>query len=155
MQMHATALFADRHSAHAAVEQLAQAGFARDEVSVAMSEDTHEREFGTLPSTRSGVRPAPSAAGGVLTAIVASLALFTTPGGTALRVGGPLRGALLRAGALSVALFAVGMAEPEARAVRDGLMNGGIVVGVHASSDRAALAKQLLELSGGESLEAA
>ena len=154
MQMHATALFADRHSAHAAVEQLAQAGFARDEVSVAMSEDTHEREFGTLPSTRSGIRPAPSA-GGVLTAIVAGLAVFTTPGDTALRVGGPLRGALLRAGALSVALFAVGMAEPEARAVRDGLLNGGIVVGVHASSDRVALASQLLELSGGESLQAA
>jgi hypothetical protein len=154
MQMHATALFADRHSAHAAVEQLAQAGFARDEVSVAMSEDTHEREFGTLPSTRSGMRPAPSA-GGVLTAIVAGLAVFTTPGGAALRVGGPLRGALLRAGALSVALFAVGMAEPEVRAVRDGLLNGGIVVGVHASSDRVALASQLLQLSGGESLRAA
>jgi hypothetical protein len=156
MQMHATALFADRHSAHAAVEQLAQAGFARDEVSIAMSEDTHEREFGTLPSsTRSGVRPAPGAASGVLTAIVSSLAVFTTPGGTALRVGGPLRGALLRAGALSVALFAVGMAEPEARAVRVGLMNGGIVVGVHGSSDRVALARQLLQLSGGESLQAA
>jgi hypothetical protein len=154
MQMHATALFADRHSAHAAVEQLAQAGFARDEVSVAMSEDTHEREFGTLPSTRSGIRPAPSA-GGVLSAIVAGLAVFATPGGAALRVSGPLRRALLRAGALSVALFAVGMAEPEAKAVRDGLLNGSIVVGVHASSDRVALARQLLELSGGESLRAA
>jgi hypothetical protein len=155
MQMHATALFADRHSAHAAVEQLAQAGFARDEVSIAMSEDTHEREFGTSPSTRSGIRPAAPSSGGVLNAIVAGLAVFSTPGGAALRVGGPLRRALLRAGALSVALFAVGMAEPEARAVRDGLLNGSIVVGVHASSDRVALAMQLLELSGGEALQAA
>jgi hypothetical protein len=154
MQMHATALFADRHSAHAAVEQLAQAGFARDEVSVAMSEDTHEREFGSLPSTRSGVRPSPSA-GGVLTAIVAGLGVFSTPGGAALRVGGPLRRALVGAGALSVALIAVGMAEPEARAVRDGLLSGSIVVGVHASIDRVALAMQLLELSGGEALQAA
>ena len=154
MQMHATALFADRHSAHAAVEQLAQAGFARDEVSVAMSDDTHEREFGTTQSTRSGVRPAQSASG-VLTAIVAGLAAFETPGGTVLRVGGPLCRALLRAGALSVALLAVGMAEPETRAALDGLLNGSIVVGVHASSDRVALAMQLLELAGGEALQAA
>jgi hypothetical protein len=154
MQMHATALFADRHSAHAAVEQLAQAGFARDEVSIAMTEDTHEREFGSSSSTRSGVRQTPSS-GGVLTAIVAGLAVFSTPGGSALRVGGPLRRALLRAGALSVALRAVGMAEPVAEAVRDGLRNGNIVVGVHASSDRVALAMQLLELSGGEALQAA
>jgi hypothetical protein len=151
MQMHATALFADRHSAHAAVEQLAQAGFARDEVSVAMSDDTHEREFGTTQSTRSGVRPAQSASG-VLTAIIAGLAAFETPGGTVLRVGGPLCRALLRAGALSVALLAVGMAEPETRAV---LLKGNIVVGVHASSDRVALAMQLLELAGGEALQAA
>jgi len=154
MQMQATALFADRHSAHAAVEQLAQAGFGRDEVSIAMSEDTHEREFGSSPSTRSGIRPAPSS-GGVLGAIVASLAVFRTPGGTALRVGGPLRRALLRAGALSLALFAVGMGEPEARAVREALLGGSIVVGVHASNDRVALAMQLLELSGGEALQAA
>jgi hypothetical protein len=154
MPMHATALFADRHSAHAAVEQLVQAGFARDEVSIAMSEDTHEREFGTLPSTRSGVRPSPSAAG-VLTAIVSTLGVFATPGGSALRVGGPLLRALLGAGALSLALIAVGMAEPEARAVRDGLLNGNIVVGVHASSDRVGLAMQLLELAGGEALQAA
>jgi hypothetical protein len=91
----------------------------------------------------------------VLTAIVAGLAVFSTPGSAAIRVGGPLRRALLRAGALSVALFAVGMAEPEAKAVREGLLNGSIVVGVHASSDRVHLARQLLELSGGEALKAA
>jgi hypothetical protein len=154
MEMNATALFADRHSAHAAVEQLAQAGFARDEMSVAMSEETHEREFGALPSMQSGIRPAHSA-GGVLTAIVAGLAVFTTAGVTGLRVSGPLCRALLRAGALSVALLAVGMAEPEVQAVRYALLNGSIVVGVHASRDRVALASQLLELSGGETLQAA
>jgi hypothetical protein len=47
------------------------------------------------------------------------------------------------------------MAEPEAKAVREGLLNGSIVVGVHASSERVALARQLLELSGGEALQAA
>ena len=56
MQTHATALFADRHSAHAAVEQLAQAGFPRDAIDLVMSEDTHEREFGSASPDRSGVR---------------------------------------------------------------------------------------------------
>jgi len=45
--------------------------------------------------------------------------------------------------------------EPEAKAIREALVNGSIVVGVHANNDRAALAKQLLELSGGEALRAA
>jgi hypothetical protein len=153
MHMHATALFADRHSAHAAIEQLAQAGFGRDELSIAMSEDTHEREFGPSSSSRSGVRLAPYS--GVLGAIVTGLAVFAAPGATALRVGGPLMGALLRAGALSLALFAVGMAEREVRAVHDGLLNGNIVVGVHARSDRVGLALELLKLSGGEALKAA
>jgi hypothetical protein len=154
MHTHATALFADRHSAHAAVDQLAQAGFARDEITVAMSEETHEREFGTSPSTRSGARLTPSS-GGVLSAIVAGLAPFSTPGGAALRVGGPLQSSLVRAGALSVALFAVGVVEPEASAVRNGLLNGSIVVGVHADRERTFLAMQLLELAGGETLQAA
>jgi hypothetical protein len=153
MPMHATALFADRHSAHAAIEQLAQAGFSRDAVSLAMSEDTHEREFGASAPMRSGVRLAPYS--GVLGAIVGTLAVFATPGCTAHGGGGPLLGALLRAGALSVALFAVGMAEPEARAVHHGLVNGSIVVGVHTSSDRVGIAMQLLELAGGETVRAA
>jgi len=152
MHMHATALFADRHSAHAAVDQLAQAGFARNEVSVAMSESTHEREFGGSP-TRSGIRPAPYA--GVMGAIVASLAVYAAPGSVALRVGGPLLTTLLHAGALSVALLAVGMAERQALVVSDALAKGNIVVGVHASSERVTLAMQLLELAGGATLRAA
>jgi hypothetical protein len=154
MQMPAKALFADRHSAHAAVEQLAQAGFGRDDVSVAMSDETHDREFGPSLSTRSGVHPAPHA-GGVLGSIVAGLAPVTMSGGIRLKIGGPLLDAVIRSGALPAALLAVGLVVSEARAVGDGLLNGNIVVGVHASSDRSALAMQLLELSGGEALQAA
>jgi hypothetical protein len=151
MFMKATALFPDRHSAHAAIEQLAQAGFARDEVSVAMSDDTHQREFRQSgPRSGSGLRYS-----GVLGAIVSSLAVFAGPGPSSLRVGGPLLGALMRAGALSLALATLGLAEPEARALREGLLDGNIVVGVHATRDRAGLAIQLLELAGGETVKAA
>jgi hypothetical protein len=157
MQTHATALFADRHAAHAAVEQLVQAGFPRDAISVVMTEDTHEREFGALGSERSGVRPARHS--GVLGAIVSGLVALASPGGLALRGAGPLVAALLRVGtpthALPAALTSAGLEEPAARFVDEGVRAGSIVVGVHASGDRVRLALQLLELSGGAALQAA
>src|SRR5947209_7388092 len=117
MQTNATALFADRHAAHAAVEQLVQAGFPRDTISVVMSEDTHEREFGPLESERSGVRPARHA--GVLGAIASGLVALVWPGGLALRAAGPLAPPLARASAdsfeVSTALVSSGFAEPQAR----------------------------------------
>jgi hypothetical protein len=154
MPIHATALFADRHTARAALEQLAQAEFPRDAISVAMSEETHEREFAKPPSEESGVRPLRHV--GVLGAIVASLAVFASPGDdVALRVTGPLCSALLRAGALTMALASLGLEERESQAVDEGLRNGSIVVAISADRDRTNLAMQLLELSGGASLQAA
>jgi hypothetical protein len=157
MQTHATALFADRHAAHAAVEQLVQAGFPRDAISVVMTEDTHEREFAPLGCERSGVRPARHS--GVLGAIVSGLVALGGPGGLALRAAGPLVATLLRARpptfAVSSALTSAGFAEPQARFVDEGVRAGLIAVGVHASADRVRLALQLLELSGGAALQAA
>jgi hypothetical protein len=157
MPTHATALFADRHAAHAAVEQLVQAGFPRDAISVVMTQDTHEREFGPLGAERSGIRPARHA--GVLGAIVSSLVALAWPEGLALRAAGPLLAALMRASpaalAVSSALTAAGLAEQEARFVDEGLRAGSIAVGVHATVDRVRLAFQLLELSGGSALQAA
>jgi len=179
MPTHATALFADRHSAHAAVEQLAQAGFARDELTVAMAEGAHEREFGASAGRSSGIGRVGAAryTSGVLPAIVASLRAVEAPdvspevsgvndvseasgvtrvsAGAPLRVGGPLLGALVRARSLTAALGELGMDAREARAVRDGLRLGQIVVGVHATEDRVMLARQLLELAGGEATQAA
>jgi len=157
MQTHATALFADRHAAHAAVEQLVQAGFPRDDISIVMSADTHEREFGMLTPERSGVRHARH--GGVLGAIVSGLVLLASPGGLPIRAAGPLVTTLLRTGtaayALSAALTSVGLAEHEARFVDQGVRSGSIVVGVYTSANRSRLALQLLELSGGDPLQAA
>jgi hypothetical protein len=153
MLTHATALFADRHTVRAPLEQLAQAEFPRDAISVAMSEETHDREFAKPPSEQSGVRPLRHV--GVLGAIVASLAVFATPGDSALRVTGPLLSALLRAGPLRMALGSLGLDENEAQIVGEGLRNGSIVVAVCADRDRTTLAMQMLELSGGASLQAA
>jgi hypothetical protein len=154
MAQHATALFADRHSTRAAVEQLAQAGFTRDSISVAMSEATHERQFGhkLLPigqRTRSVWRD------GLLGALVSSLATVASPGEEPLRVGGPLAPWIIRAGALTRALVALGLGDGDARAVHAGLRDGYIVVGVQTRGDRANLAARLLELAGGVTLQAA
>ena len=153
--MHATALFADRHTAHAAVEQLVQAGFPRDSISVVMTEDTHEREFGEALSERSGVRATRPV--GVLGAIVAGLVSLTRSGGVILRAAGPLVPAMLLAGdgALLASLVGAGLEEHEAHFVHDGLRAGSIAVGVQAEPERTRLALQLLALSGGAALKAA
>src|SRR5579885_962641 len=114
MPAHATALFADRHAAHTEVEQLVQAGFTRDAISIVMTEDTHEREFGAPASDRSGTR----LRHGVLGSIVAGLAVLSRAEGLALRAAGPLVAAIVSAqepSTLSAALVSVGLAEIEAR----------------------------------------
>jgi hypothetical protein len=154
MSSHATALFADRHSTRAAVEQLAQAGFSRDSISVAMSEATHDRQFGDARRPL-GLRARSVWRDGLLGALVSTLATVASPGEEPLRVGGPLAPWIVRAGALTRALVALGLGENDARAVRAGLRDGYIVVGVQARDDRVNLAARLLELAGGFALQAA
>ncbi len=157
MPTHATALFGDRHAAHAAIEQLVQAGFPRDTISIVMSENTHEREFGGASTEGSGRPSRPT--GGVLGSIVAGLVVVAAPGGRMLRVVGPLVRALLRPGtnerSFTAALEAAGLPDHQARFLDEGVRNESIVVGVNASAARARLAAQLLELSGGAALQAA
>jgi hypothetical protein len=155
MPIHAVALFADRHAGHAAVEQLVQAGFTRDAISILMTEDTYEREFAAPISDGASTRPNRT---GVLSAIVAGLAVLARPGGLALRAAGPLVAAMLEAGeawSLSAALVSAGLEEHEARLLDEGVRAGSIAVSVLAVTDRASLAQKLLELSGGLALQAA
>jgi hypothetical protein len=155
MPIHAIALFADRHAAHAAVEQLVQAAFTRDAIGIVMTEDTYEREFAAPVSDGAAARPNRT---GVLSAIVVGLAVLTRPGGLALRAAGPLVVAMLEAGegwSVSAALVSAGLDEHEARLLDEGVRGGSIAVSVEAVSDRAALAQKLLELSGGAALQAA
>jgi hypothetical protein len=148
MPTYTTALFADRHSAHAAVEQLVQAGFPRDDISIVMSESTYEREFGGPPSDVSGVRPVRPT--GVLGAILSGLIVLPSHGGVTLRAAGPLVGPVRRApgepGALS---------DAEVHFLTEGMSAGLILIGVQAEGDRVRMASQLLELSGGSGLQAA
>jgi hypothetical protein len=159
MPTHVTALFADRHSVHAAVEQLVQAGFTRDAISVVMSENTHEREFGSPSAERSGLRSIPS---GVLRGIVSALVRLPPIGsGLTLWGAGPLAARMRRVleaekpSALETAFAAGGLPQHEASFVSGGMRDGSLAVCVAAADDRARLAVQLLELSGGDALQAA
>jgi len=157
----ATAVFGDRHSAHAAVEQLVQAGFPRDALSVVVSEDTFAREFGgpgAASGEKSGIIPVRPA--GVLTALVGGLVSVAAPGGPPIRATGPLFPSLHEnpgdaQATLSARLVQAGVPDLEARALVESLGTGGMVVGVHASEERARLATRLLELAGGRVSRAA
>lgn len=155
MPTSATALFGDRHATRAAIEQLVQAGFPRNAISLIMSDSTHGREFGESSTERGGARSAQAT--GVLGAIASGLIEVTEPGG-AIRAAGPVVAyllrrpeLLLRAG-LRAALGAAGLEENEVRFLQEGVHSGAIVVRVQTGRERMRLATQLLELSGGAAL---
>ena len=135
MPIHVTALFRDHLSARVAVDQLTQAGFARDDVSVLMSRDTHERD-------RSSLVTAPAGASGVFGAIVADLSSLGA-------LAGPASG-LLAVGPLVAAIAGI-----EGDRLAERVREGGILVAVYADAERVKLARQLLDLTGGVALEAA
>jgi hypothetical protein len=119
MQGHATAVFPDRHAVRVVIDQLAQAGFSRDDISVVMSEATHD-----VDSPDSGTTA-------VLRAIVAGL-LHVASG-------------LVAAGPLAMAFAEQRFPDEMTRQ----LEQGGILVGVRSVDSRAELAARILELSGG------
>jgi hypothetical protein len=152
MAQFVTALFRDRLSANAAVEQLVQARFSRDDIGVMVSESTLGRELGV---SRSG---APCASG-VFGAIVASLVAVGSMAFPSLgvRAAGPLApalvGAAAAAGSLLGALVGAGLPETEARLAADRLHGGAILFAVRVDqADDARLARELLKLAGGDSL---
>lgn len=157
MPNHVTALFRDRLATHVAVEQLVQSGFPRDDISVLMSERTHEREFATSGVCMTG---AAAATAGVLCTIVTGLAhlgtlsiqRFELLGAGPLVAAMGMRGAV---GGLAGVLMSAGVPQRVACDVAARLNAAGILVGVLASPTRVELAKQVLKLSGGEWLRAA
>lgn len=144
-----TALFRDRLSANAAVEQLVQARFSRDEIGVVVSETT------LLGALSAGA----SHAGGVFGAIVASLVAVGSMAlpNLGVRAAGPFGPALVSAaaaaGTLLGALIAAGLPETDARLAADRLHGGAILLAVRVDDDdQSRLAHEILKLAGGDSL---
>jgi hypothetical protein len=156
-----TGLYENRAAAEAAVEQLLDAGFSRDDISVLMSDATRGREFGVAPSTKAPEGATAGAAiGGALGAIAAGLiaaGIVAVPA-LGLAAAGPIIAALAGAGAGGAAggvvgaLVGAGIPEHEATFFDEEIKAGNILVGVYAHNDRKKRAHEILEQVGGKSV---
>ena len=156
MKQWITGSFDNRADAEAAVDRLTELGYARDEVSVMMSDDTRTRQFGdgadagVAGTNDRGSNIAKGAAGGgmiggTLGAIAAAVVgtgavgLTVATGGVAAPfIAGPIAAMLAAGGAGAAAgsilggLVGAGMPEADARRAETDVSGGHIVVCVHA-----------------------
>ena len=142
-----TGVFRDRASAEQAYGSLHSRGYGKDDVNLAMSEDTRKKHFsdkdselGNKALEGAGVG---SAIGGVvgatLTGIAAAATAIAVPG-VGLVIAGPIAGALAggavggAAGGMVGALVGMGIPEDRAKQYEKHLKEGGILMGVRPRS---------------------
>jgi hypothetical protein len=142
-------IFFDRPAAEDALVQLRRIGYADAEISVIMSDQTRDREFGDVDDHHENmaVEGATSGAiiGGGLGAIIAGLtatgsilAIAGSAGALTPLVAGPLAAALAGLGAGGVAggiigaLVGTGVPREHASAYAEGITRGGIIIVVPA-----------------------
>lgn len=156
-----TGLFKSRLAAEAAVDAIMKRGYTRDDISVLMSDATHNKEFAIQTRSHAadgaGIGGAlGGVVGAVLAAIVAVGSTILLPG-LNLVIAGPIAAALAGAGAGAAtggvigALIGAGIPEYRAKVYESGLKSGGILIGVEAKSDEETeKLEELLEAIGGE-----
>lgn len=155
-----TALFTNKVQAEAAVDALIKRGYTRDDISVIMSDSTHNKHFaieaGNQAAAGTGIG---SAVGGVIGATLAAIAAVGTSlalPGIGIIVAGPIVAALAGAGAggatggIIGALVGAGIPENRAKVYDSGVREGGILIGVEGKSKEDANGlEELLESLGG------
>jgi hypothetical protein len=154
-----TGIFKTRSNAQRAVEALVDNGFARDDISLLMSDATRGREFAIKMVSRAPEGAAAGATiGGVLGAVAAglvSLGILVVPG-VALVAVGPVVAALAglgagaAAGGVTGALIGLGIPDYEAKFYNEAIEKGGILLGVYTHDDRAEQARKLIDATGAE-----
>lgn len=145
-----TGIFPDRDSAELGYNALTERGYTKDDVNVAMSEDTRKTHFvGAGTETELGTKAAEGAGvggaiGGTLGAIAAAVAAVGTSiaiPGLGLVIAGPLAAAIAGAGAgaatggLVGALVGWNMPEERVKQYDAGIRKGGILMGVRPKND--------------------
>src|SRR6476646_553685 len=146
-----TGLFRDRDSAERAYQSVSERGYTRDDVNLAMSDDTRKRHFGATAGRDSvfGTKAAEGAGiggaiGGSLGAIAAAIAAVGTTialPGLGLVIAGPLAAALAGAGAGAAtggivgALIGWGIPEERVKQYDQGIREGGILMAVRPRND--------------------
>ncbi len=145
-----TGLFPDRDSAELGYNALTERGYSKDDVNVAMSEDTRkthflpagtETELGNKAAEGAGVGGAIGGTIGAIAAAVAAVGTSIAIPGLGLVIAGPLAAAIAGAGAgaatggLVGALVGWNMPEERVKRYEEGIKNGGILVGVRPRND--------------------
>jgi hypothetical protein len=163
-------LFEQRSSADRALEELEQAGFGRDAISVVIRGDTQEREIGGSAGMAEAARSGAGgfelggvAVGGVV-GLLAGLGALAIPGiGPILAVGtigsafvGAAGGAAVGglAGGVLEVLSEHGFSDEHAHVYAEGVRRGGVLIAVEAADEaRADEAQAILSRSGAVSPE--
>jgi hypothetical protein len=161
------ALFGDRGSAEAAIAELKDAGFASDQIGVAMRDRTAEgaliEETGTAAAASATTGALGGGLLGGLVGFLVGVGALAIPGIGPVVAGGVLAstfgiaggtalagaGIGAAAGGLVGALVGLGIPEEEARHFERGIKAGGTLVTVHAPG-RVADALSILERHGGD-----
>ena len=145
-----TGLFPDRDSAELGYNALAERGYSKDDVNVAMSEETRkthfvaagtETELGNKAAEGAGVGGAIGGTIGAIAAAVAAVGSSIAIPGLRLIIAGPRAAAIAGAGAgaatggLVGALVGWNMPEERVKRYEDGIKKGGILVGVRPRND--------------------
>ena len=152
-----TGLFRDRDSAERAYQSVTERGYTKDDVNLAMSDETRQRHFGTSSvegkQTELGNKAAEGAGiggaiGGSLGAIAAAIAAVGTTialPGLGLVIAGPLAAAIAGAGAGAAtggivgALIGWGIPEERVKQYDQGIREGGILMAVRPRNDEDAM----------------
>ena len=144
-----TGLFRDRESAERAYNSLTTRGYSKDDLNLAMSDDTRKKHFADNVDSDLDTKAwegagKGAAIGGTVGATLAAIAAIGTTialPGIGLLIAGPLAAGIAGAGAggltggLIGALVGSGIPEDRAKDYEKGINEGGILMGVNTRTD--------------------
>ena len=154
-------IYRNRSQAESAVDQLIEAGFRTEDISVLLAENVGTKDFAHEKHTKAPEGTATgAAAGGVVggtLGLLAGIGALALPGLGPFIAAGPIMALLAGAGAGGVvgglvgALVGMGIPEYEAKRYEGRIKEGGILMSVHCDdSDWTKKAKVLLQQTGAE-----
>lgn len=146
-----------------AVTRIMQAGFAKDDVSVLLSDSQSSRDFAHKKDTKApeGTTTGVTTGGivGGTIGLLAGIGTLSIPGLGPFIAAGPIMGALAglgvggAVGGLIGALIGMGIPEYEAKRYEGRVKEGGVLLSVHCdTSEEISRAKELLKETGAEDI---
>ena len=156
-------IYANRSAAELAVDQLNQAGFTNDDISVLLSDTRSSEQFAHQKSTKApeGATTGATAGGAIggTLGLLAGIGMLAIPGVGPLIAAGPIMAALAglgvggAVGGVIGALVGMGIPEYEAKRYEGRIKDGGILLSVHCdTSEEITRAKDLLKQTGADDI---